>query len=466
MVGIPGFPIARIHVFPYTVIIRHHAKGWDFMNTAQERLRNLGVGIPDILVPKQGIDLKKWAVVACDQYTSEPGYWERVENFVANEPSTLHLVYPEVYLEEPDGEKRIGRINATMASYVKQDIFETYEKSFFLVHRTTGAGPGRWGLIISLDLERYDYAKDSRTLIRATEGTILSRIPPRKLIRKDAPLELPHILVLVNDEKKLLIEPLVQIRDSLESVYDTDLMESGGHISAWRIAHESLLGEIATAFEQLHGALDPSNPLLFAMGDGNHSLATAKSCWEDIKRGLSDSERETHPARYALVEIENIYDPGLIFEPIHRVLFKTSRDQFLAELALHCTSYQMEHVEDMETLEHIIGRTGGLQRFGYVDSDGLKVIALTEAQASIPAGTLQAVIDALLTKGAQVDYIHGEEITRALGSRTGNIGLFLPALDKHAFFDTIIADGALPRKTFSMGEAHEKRFYLEARKIT
>ena len=310
------------------------------MELAQKRLERMGVGIPDILVPNKGIDLKKWAVVACDQYTSEPEYWERVSAFVGDAPSTLRLIYPEAFLEESDGSKRIAHINATMASYLNQDIFDTYRNSFFLVHRTGEGTSGRWGLILALDLEHYDYREDSRTLVRATEGTILSRIPPRKLIRKDAPLELPHILVLVNDENKLLIEPLVQQRTSLEPVYDTELMEGGGHISAWRISSEALFGQIAQAFESLHGSLDPANPLLFAMGDGNHSLATAKSCWEDIKATIPSSEHKTHPARYALVEIENSTIP-VGFRTHHRVLFNTTRKQFLRRIVATLHFHQM-----------------------------------------------------------------------------------------------------------------------------
>lgn len=437
------------------------------MGNAIERMKALGIGTPDILIPHEGIDLQKWAVVACDQYTSEHDYWERVEKYVGTDPSTLRLIFPEAYLEEKNPQERIHRINAAMAEYISQDLFTTYGESFFLVHRTTGAGPGRWGLVVALDLEQYDYAKDSRTPIRATEGTIISRIPPRKEIRKDAPLELPHILVLISDANRSVIEPLVSAKESLEKVYDTDLMEGGGHIQAFRVSGERWLGQVASAFEELQASLHPANPLLFAMGDGNHSLATAKSCWEDIKAGLGEKERQAHPARYALVELENIFDPGLVFEPIHRVLFNINRQQFLDELAKHCVSYQIESVDTVTEVVSAIGQRGGLQRFGYVDADGLKVFSLTEPEATIPAGTLQSVIDALLDtdNGVQVDYIHGADVTKNIGSKKGNIGLFLPAIDKSTFFETIIADGALPRKTFSMGEAHEKRFYMEARKI-
>lgn len=435
-------------------------------NNAIERLKALGVGTPDILIPKKGVDLKKWAVVACDQYTSEPEYWKRVESYVGEDPSTLHLIYPEAYLEEKNPQVRIDRINSTMASYVANDLFDTYRESFFLVHRTTGEGPGRWGLVVSLDLEHYDYSKDSKTHIRATEGTILSRIPPRKQIRKDAPLELPHILVLISDEKRSIIERLVAESSSLDKVYDTDLMEAGGHLTAYQVTGNRLEA-IAEAFESLHAALDPENPLLFAMGDGNHSLATAKACWEDIKVTLDESERSNHPARYALVELENIFDPGLVFEPIHRVLFNLDRQTFLDTLGKYCESYTIERASSLEEVEQKLELSDKVQRFGYVDQSTLAIVTVKNPESSIAAGTLQSVIDNLVStiSEANVDYIHGSEVTHSIGSKKGNIGLFLPAIDKHTFFDTIIADGALPRKTFSMGEAHEKRFYMEARKI-
>jgi len=435
-------------------------------NKAIDRLKALGIGTPDILIPKKGTDLKKWAVVACDQYTSEPQYWENALAYVGDDPSTLHLIYPEAYLEEKDPQARIDGINATMAKYLDDQLFETYQESFFLVHRTTGEGTGRWGLVVALDLEHYDYSKDSKTHIRATEGTILSRIPPRKQIRKDAPLELPHILVLISDAQRSIIEPLIEKRNTLPQVYDTELMAGGGHLSAYRVSGAEL-EPVASAFEQLHAALDPANPLLFAMGDGNHSLATAKACWEDIKKGLDTEQMERHPARYALVELENIFDPGLVFEPIHRVLFNLERTLFLKELSRHCTSYSLEPTASLAMIEKALEAKDGLQRFGYCDSEGLAIITVTEPESTIAAGTLQSVIDNLLSSGGKVavDYIHGSDVTKTLGSKQGNIGLFLPSIDKETFFDTIIADGALPRKTFSMGEAHEKRFYMEARKI-
>ena len=433
------------------------------MENVNIRLEKMGLKASDLMIPKKGVDLSKWAVVACDQYTSEKDYWEDVDRIAGKEPSTLRLIFPECYLDDGDGEQRIAAINKTMDSYVKEQLFDTYRDCFFLVKRTCGESC-RWGLMASLDLDRYSWEKDSRSLIRATEGTILSRIPPRKKIRKDAPLEIPHIMVLISDKERSIIEPLADSTDRLKEVYDFELMKNGGHLQAWLVDSDSDKNAVADAFEKLYGALDPSNPLLFAMGDGNHSFATAKSCWEDIKHTLTEEERKKHPARFCLVELENIFDPGLVFEPIHRVLFNVHEDVFLAELEKNAGRIETEKVGCRNCIAKRIADQSR-QRFGYCTADKHVVVTLEKPVANIAAGTLQKVIDSLIAKGCSVDYIHGADVTDRLGSGKGNIGLFLPAIDKATFFDTIIKDGALPRKTFSMGEANEKRYYMEARKI-
>lgn len=428
-------------------------------------MKALGIGTPDILLPKKGVDLKKWAVVACDQYTSELDYWERVSSYVGDEPSTLHLIFPEVYLEKEDPNNRIATIQEAMKTYNEQHLFETYEKSFFLVHRKTANNLERWGLIVALDLDQYDYNEASRSPIRATEGTILSRIPPRKLIRKDVPFELPHILVLINDMDNFVIEPLKNLNGSLEKMYETDLMENGGQVTAYRINNGELLDQIATTFEKLHATINEENPIFLAIGDGNHSLATAKACWEDIKTTLTEKEALNHPARYALAEIVNIYDSGLLFEPIHRVLFNIDKELFFERLQRYCESLTITDESDVDSLIESIGLQNGRQRFGYVDKNGLKLVLINRPVGSITAATLQLVLDSLIEDNVVVDYIHGEDVTLSLGSKEGNIGLLLPGIEKETFFDTIISDGSLPRKTFSMGDANDKRFYLEARKI-
>ena len=334
-----------------------------------------------------------------------------------------------------------------------------------LVRRETRHGAVRWGLIVALDLEHYSWEPDARTLIRATEGTILDRLPPRVAIRRNAPLELPHIMVLISDADRAVIEPLTDATDRLTQLYDTELMLDGGRVTGWAVDSSDDLNAIAGGLLRLRDGLDEANPLLFAMGDGNHSFATAKSIWNDVRETLTDEQRGNHPARYCLVELENIYDEGLQFEPIHRVLFGTDRVRFEAELALHCASFNRTEAESAASVLNEIERSGR-QSFGYVDADGVGVYRLDEPAASLAAGTLQRTIDALTQNGsASVDYIHGEEVTEDLGRAPGNIGLLLPQVAKDGFFRSIVADGSLPRKTFSLGEAQDKRYYLEARRI-
>lgn len=436
------------------------------MDALRARLADLGVAIPDILLPRPSVDLHRWAVIACDQFTSQPDYWQRVEGLVGSAPSTLRLTYPEVYLGEPDPQRRITAINAAMDQYLADGVFDTQPQTLVLVRRETAAGSVRWGLLVALDLEHYSWEAEARTPIRATEGTILDRIPPRKLIRQDAPLELPHILVLISDPEATVIEPLAAKARELRPLYDTELMLGGGRVSGWAVDAVDDLAAFGDALASLHDRLDPTNPLLFAMGDGNHSFATAKSCWDDLKAGLDPAERATHPARFCLVELENIFDPGLEFEPIHRVLFGTSRADFEAELRRHCGGFTAEPVPDAAALAEAMEAAGDSQTFGYADADTVAVYALAEPETSLAAGTLQHVIDALIAAGrTEVDYIHGADVTAALGREPGNIGLFLSGVPKATFFDSIVRDGALPRKTFSMGEAEDKRYYLEARRI-
>lgn len=437
------------------------------MSDARTTMQKLGLSTADILIPAPSVDLKKWAVVACDQYTSEPEYWKRVDSFVGSSPSTLRLIYPEVYLGEADKEERIKEINRTMESYLKEGVFQECKDCFILVHRTTSLGRSRWGLMAALDLEAYDYGKDSKSLVRATEGTILSRIPPRKEIREHAPLEVPHIMVLIDDAKKKVIEPLAAKSSSLRKVYKTELMEGGGFIEAFLVNDESDIQTVADAFQGMYDALDPANPLLFAMGDGNHSMATAKSCWEDKKKTLTPEQQKTNPARYALVELENIHDPGLVFEPIHRILFGCDHDAFTEVIEEFAESGSTQEAHSIDELEAMI-RDPAIkgQKFGFLDKDGYLLYVLENPVSAIAAGTLQHVIDTLTEGGeVKVDYVHGKEIVDKLGKAEGNCGLLLPDVSKETFFQTILHDRALPRKTFSMGEAAEKRFYMEARRI-
>ena len=425
-------------------------------------MKNIGFSPADVLLPKKGIDLEKWAVVACDQYTSERDYWEKADSFVASSPSTLRMILPECYLEDDDKEERIRKADETMNEYLESDVFTLYPDSFILVKRDTESGT-RYGLVGKLDLEEYDYSPDSLSPIRATEGTILSRIPPRKEIRKNAPLEIPHIMVLISDEKRSVIEPLSERRSELEKIYDSPLMLGGGHIEGYLVSKEEDKECIYKALEELEKELDKSNPLLYAMGDGNHSLASAKSLWEDVKKTLSDDERKDHPMRYALCEIENIFDDGLMFEPIHRVFFGLKSESFEDALRKHSSSFRKWKAESFEKAWNEINEKPG--RFMADDGTGLVVYEAEGTEKSLSAWTIQSVIDTLLSEDAcKVDYIHGAKETLSLAGN-GNIAVILPDIHKETFFSAILHDKAYPRKTFSIGHAEEKRYYMEARKI-
>jgi len=429
-------------------------------------LARVGVRVPDVLLPSPEIDLHAWAVVACDQFTSQPEYWEQVAQLVSGKPSTLNLIFPEAYLEEPDPDFRVRAINATMKGYLARGVFREHPGTMVLVRRETLDGAVRWGLVTALDLERYSWEPHARSMIRATEGTILDRLPPRVTIREESDLELPHIMVLISDAGRAVIEPLAAQVDRLKPLYSTELMLGGGNVAGWAVDSADDHQALADALGRLLDDLDPDDPLLFAMGDGNHSFATAKSIWENIKGAVPHDQWEGHPARYCLVELQNIHTSGLAFEPIHRVLFETSREDFESELAAQCAGFDRIEADD---LGEVLGAIEPpcAQSFGYADPDGLAIYRLDSPAASLAVGTLQRTIDNLLAEGrGEVDYIHGADVAEELGRRDGNLGLFLPQVAKDSFFASIVADGALPRKTFSLGEAADKRYYLEARRIS
>lgn len=399
----------------------------------------------DILLPKTE-DFTKWSVVACDQYTSQPDYWDEVKKVAGDEISTLNMIYPEIYLNEENGDKRIENINNTMKNYLDSGVFEEIKNSFIYVERTVAQGMVRKGLVGAIDLEMYDYEKDSKAYVRATEGTVIERIPPRVKIRKNAPLELPHIMLLIDDEKDLVFKSI----EKGEKVYDFDLMMKSGNIKGYKVAPTD---EIADAFLNLKNAQDKDNTLLFAVGDGNHSLATAKECWNLIKANLSEDEAKTHPARYALVEVVNIHDSSLEFEPIHRIVFNVNADEMLNELMKF---YQGANFES------------GSQQFDIVINGISKTIYIKEPQFELAVGSLQNFLDAFVKNhpDAEIDYIHGSDVTIDLSKKENSVGFILSSMAKGDLFKSVRADGALPRKTFSMGEAFEKRFYLECRKIS
>jgi len=439
---------------------------------------SIALGVPRILLPRPGIDLTKWAVVACDQHTSEPEYWGKVEEIVADSPSALNLIYPEVYLGEPNAEARIRRIREHMARYLEQEIFTELEE-FVYVERRTGQGIRR-GLIACLDLECYDYGRGSTSLIRATEGTILERIPPRVKIREGAPLEIPHIMVLIDDPEDRVIGPLAAGKNGLTRLYDFDLMMESGRLTGYGVKDKRLEGSVIGALQALaepmmfakRYGLRPGTPvLLYAMGDGNHSLATAKAIWEKAKADASVETAVMNSAlRYALVELVNLHDGALVFEPIHRVLsdILAGRDVFEEMRTFYQGRLQLTRCSSADEMKAAVDRQKGrLHKMGVITPSGFGVIEVANPETNLPVGTLQNFLDAFLKgKGArEIDYVHGAEAAVRLGQGNGCAGFYLPAMDKRELFTTVILDGALPRKTFSMGEARDKRFYLEARKL-
>lgn len=388
----------------------------------------------DILLPKK--DFENWAVVACDQYTSEPEYWHAVEEKVGDKPSTLHLILPEIYLSN-DNSERVNAINAEMQRYLDSDVFDLHENSMIYVERESN-NTIRRGVVGLIDLEDYDYRKGATSAIRATEATVLERIPPRVQIRKDAPLELPHILLLIDDPDRTVIEPLTDEKGGFKEAYNFDLMQNGGHIDGYFLSNEAI-SRVQDALEAL--IADKDDKLLFAVGDGNHSLATAKECYNLSQNPL---------ARYALVEVVNIHDESIEFEPIYRVLFNVDSEDFIEKFSAYTDA------------------KGGMRkqafRFINPEVDGELEV---KATAKLPVGTLQSYIDLYMQEHPEVriDYIHGEEVVENLCKQEGTLGFIFEGMQKDELFPAITADGSLPRKTFSMGHAHDKRYYIEARKI-
>jgi hypothetical protein len=428
-------------------------------------------------LPSPAVDLAKWAVIACDQYTSQADYWNNVEAQVGNAPSTLRLTFPEIYLEDADKDQRIAHINAAMRQYLSDGTLVEQKPGFILVDRKTCMAASRKGLVVALDLEQYDFSAGSKTLIRATEGTIVERLPPRIKVRENAEIELPHIMVLIDDPDKTVIEPLFDF--PLNKVYDIDLMLNGGHIQGYLIDELKQIDAIAQALAKLAGITLTGEPaedvLLYAMGDGNHSFATAKAIWEKLKAEAVDQESiMSHPARYALVELVNLHDEGLEFEAIHRVVFKTSLDALLSGLEhfsstvdtgfSHQTVSTLEEAKALATAD----TSGQKHAIPYIAQGVYGVAFIENPKLTLEVASLQTFLDDFLklNPGAELDYIHGDDAVEELSAKPGAVGFLLPALSKFHLFKSIAQDGALPRKTFSMGEADEKRFYLECRKIT
>ena len=421
-------------------------------------MNHQGIVPTQILLPRETISPTAWACVACDQYTSQPEYWQEVALEVGAAPSTLRLMLPECFLNQ--SAQRLPGIHRTMRDYLNQGIvYPAVENGYVMVERTTQSGM-RVGLVCAVDLEQYDYTPGSRSLVRPTEETIASRLPARLDIRRGAAMELSHILLLMDDPLQTVLEPLYARRHTLRPLYDFPLMKNGGHLRGWAVEDETNKAQLAAALQQLL-AQQGDDPLLFAVGDGNHSLATAKAFWEQLKPTLSPEQRAVHPARYALCEVENIHDDALVFEPIHRVLTGVNGAEVMADWTLYCHERGMDlsEVTGREDTEHVF-------RVVY---DGMEAVAaVSRPDGAIPAATVQRYLDDFLLRhpGAAIDYIHGDDTLRDLANQPGSIGFLLPPIDKDGFFSAVKALGVLPRKTFSMGYANEKRYYMECRKIT
>lgn len=410
----------------------------------------------NILLPKN-TDMTKWSVVACDQYTSEPEYWNDVEKIVGDAPSTLKLTLPEIYLEDENVSERIAKINSNMKALLDEDFFNEYKDSMIYLERTQSDGKIREGLIGVVDLEAYSYEKGAETPIRATEKTVIERIPPRVKIRENAPLELPHIMILIDDDKKRIIENLKNKVSEDDIVYDFDLMKNGGHVKGY-LLNEETMDEVNKGLKELADKevfakkYDVNNKevLLFAMGDGNHSLATAKACYEKLKETMSEEEYLNNPARYALVELVNLHSPALEFEAINRVIFNTEPEKLLNSLKEY---YQ-------------INKDGNGQEIEVITNDVDEKWYIENPKSNIAVGSIQIFLDEYLKNNeGKIDYIHGEETTKNLAKQSGNVGFIFEAMPKNELFKTVILDGSLPRKTFSMGHSYDKRYYLESRKI-
>lgn len=398
----------------------------------------------DILLPKK-LSMCRWACIACDQFSSQMDYWERVREFVGEAPSTYHMIYPEALLRQGEPEMRVASIHRTMEEYLAADLFETYRRSFIYVERTVPGGVRR-GLIGQIDLEAYDFSPSSGAKIRATEGTVQDRIPPRVKLLQGAALEFPHTIMLSDDLQDGIMQTAASARG--EKIYDFDLMEEGGHITGWAISGlgVSLVNSAVSAYaEELKARQNTESPMLFAVGDGNHSLASQKACWDALKPTLPLEEQREHPARYALVELENIHDSAISFAPIHRVVKEVEPEKLLVCL------------RDISVSE------------GYpvhcITAAGEETIYLNPEESPLAVAILQPVLDEYVAQnGGYMDYIHGEDVVYALSKELHTLGLILPGMDKSALFPGVLQGGVLPRKTFSMGQAREKRYYLEGKK--
>jgi hypothetical protein len=499
------------------------------MENIHQKIAGLGLKIPEIMLPRQDIDIRKWSVIACDQYTQDRNYWEKAKESAAGSPSSLNLIFPEIYLPDGDRERRIADIHRSMKTYLRDGVFDPPRQGWVYLERNTPFNRCRRGLVLAVDLERYDWAPSARPLIRSTEGTVPERLPPRMDIRRDAPLELPHILLLIDDDNDALLGGLAGRAKKKKPIYQSSLMMDSGDISGWFLEEEDDFAFAASCLEALalrapgrYKQAQGETPFLFAMGDGNHSLAAAKGIWEEYKKTHSrNGALPEHPCRYALVEVENIYDPAIKFEPIHRVLFNTSIDGILNLLSA-LPGFSSRPAADRTELARLVGDPAAEKnRLGIVA--GTRCVLAESSAPGLAAVSLQPLLDRFIggaggggavggatgegadtaggatgegtdtvgsatgegtdtvgsatataggatgggAAGSEIDYIHGEEelFRLACGGERPAVGILLPPVKKAGLFETVARSGPLPRKSFSMGEACEKRFYLECRKL-
>jgi uncharacterized protein (DUF1015 family) len=423
--------------------------------------QNTGVGIPEILLPNLNVNMKKWSVIACDQFTSQPDYWTSVEKLVGSAPSILHMILPEVYLNYEGLPENIESIKTVMNDYLDKGILEQLPRGIMLTERVMG-NVVRKGLVMTVDLESYDYRSEKKPMIRATEKTLLERIPPRVTIRQEAPLETSHVMILMDDVQGKVIGPLYDKKEEFEKMYDFDLMMGGGRIRGYFIEKEDLLKSTLSAL----ASLPARNGMRFCVGDGNHSLAAAKSVWELAKEGLSEEEQKDHPLRYAMCEFVNIHDDGIQFMPIHRVLFKVNPSA--------CVHYIADKLNKRGAKAKILfGRwRGGSEaqkgtEIPFLYRDGAGRIIVEHKNHPLILEDVQDILEEFLKENpsSDMDYIHGQEVFEEMARAYDNMGLYFPAIPKEHFFSTLIESGVLPQKSFSMGEAEQKRYYVECRMI-
>ena len=445
------------------------------MSDIERKLGGLGIGIPDLLLPRE-MDLGKWATVACDQYTQDREYWEKARVATDNRASTLRVIFPEVYLEDGDRAKRIGDIHMDMGNYLYGGVLGEARRGFVYLERDTPFNKGRRGLVVAVDLERYSWSRDSRPLIRPTEGTVAERLPPRMEVRRNALLETSHIIMLIDDDADALLPGLGESAKKSPPVYSGDLMLDSGAISGWFLDREADWEYLAEGLAKLadraltrYSTAPGEEPFLFAVGDGNHSLASAKEVWEEYKSGFAktqagrNGELPVHPCRYAIVEIESIYDRAIRFEPIHRVVFGLDFDRAMTLLSA-LPGFSGREVTGREELVRLVAEPVKGNRFGL--ASGNRYALIETSAGGISTASLQPLLDRAVA-APSIDYIHGEdELFRlALAPEKPATGILLPPVQKDGFFETVAQTGPLPRKSFSMGEACEKRFYIECRQL-